>query len=427
LLKNCSKNSGDDFFSGLPENNKKSLLTIQKYGGSSLADEERIFNVASRIAECYKNGSHVVAVLSAQGDTTDHLIQAALKINAQPSAREMDMLISTGEQQSAALMTLALHKMEIPAISLNGNQMDIITTGSHGSARVKEVSTTRIYKELYDNHRVVLATGFQGHTENGDVTTLGRGGSDTTAVAIAAAVNADLCEIYTDVDGIYTADPRLVDNARKLEYITYDEMLEMASLGANVLHNRSVELAKKYAVQLVVRSSLNKKPGTIIKGGASLENTHVSGLTVDKNVAQVSVVEIQDKPGMAFQLFDRLADNGIVVDMILQSVGRNNTKDISFTVSKNQLEKTLAILGAIELDYGYLNSDSSIVKLSLVGVGMAANPRIASQMFGALYEAGVNIDMISTSEMKLSVLINEQDLVRGLNSVHERFFRIVEV
>jgi len=403
------------------------LLIVQKYGGSSVADVDRVFNVASRIADCYKEGNQVIVVLSAQGDTTDHLIEAAHKISPRPPMRELDMLISTGEQQSVALMALALHELNIPAVSLNASQIGILTTEAHGSARVKEISTTRLYKEIFDHNRVVLVTGFQGHTEKGDVTTLGRGGSDTTAVAIAAAVNADICEIYTDVDGIYTADPRHVKDARKIDCITYNEMQEMAFLGANVLHNRSVELAKKYAVQLVVRSSMSKEPGTLIKGEASLENTHVSGLTVDKNVARVSVVEVQDKPGMAFKLFDRLAESGIIVDMILQSVGRGNTKDISFTVVKNQLEKTLAILEAREFEFGYVSSDTSIVKLSLVGVGMTANPKIASQMFGALYEAGVNIDMISMSEMKLSILINEKDLVRGLNSVHGRFFRIVEV
>jgi aspartate kinase len=405
------------------------LLIVQKYGGSSVADEERIFNVASRIAETYREGNQLVVVLSAQGDTTDHLLEAAHKISKNPPARELDMLISTGEQQSVALMAMALYELNIPAISLNASQIGIQTTDMHGSARVKEISTTRLYRELYDNNLVVLVTGFQGYTEKGDITTLGRGGSDTTAVAVAAAVNADVCEIYTDVDGIYTADPRVVKNARKIEYISYNEMQEMAFLGANVLHYRSVELAKKYAVQLVVRSSMTKQPGTIIKGEASLENTHVSGLTVDKNVARVSVVEVKDQPGMAFKLFDRLADSGIIVDMILQSVGRGDTKDIAFTVAKNQLNKTMSILedNAAELEFGYSSSDSAIVKLSLVGVGMVANPRIASQMFGALYEAGVNIDMISMSEMKLSVLINEKDLVRGMNAVHERFFRIVEV
>ncbi|MCL2699670.1 MAG: aspartate kinase [Defluviitaleaceae bacterium] len=401
------------------------MLTVQKYGGSSVADEKRIANVAARIAECYNEGNQVIVILSAQGDTTDNLIELASKVSSRPSAREMDMLISTGEQQSVALMALALHEIGIPAVSLNANQIGMLTTGVHRNARIKSISSERIYKEL-ENKNVVLIAGFQGYCEAGNITTLGRGGSDTTAVAVAAAMTADLCEIYTDVDGIYTADPRLVDDARKLETITYDEMLEMASLGANVLHNRSVELAKNYAVRLVVRSSMTNAPGTLIKEEGSLENTLVSGITVDKNVARVSVCEIVDKPGMAFKLFDSLADNGVAVDMILQSVGRDGTKDISFTVAKGQREKTLSVLETRSFDFGYSSYDDSIVKLSIVGVGIATNPKVASQMFGALYDANVNIDMISTSEMKLSVLINEKDLVRGMNSVHERFFKKVE-
>ena len=388
-----------------------------------MADAERMRNVARRVAETYRKGNQVVAVLSAQGHTTDELIQKAKELNPNPSKRELDMLLATGEQQSVALLAMALHKLGLSAISLTGQQIGVISTSAHGSARIRRIDTERIYTEL-DRNNIVIAAGFQGINRSGDITTLGRGGSDTTAVALAAVLKADYCEIYTDVDGVYTADPRIVKNAMKMEEIRYDEMLELAALGAKVLCTRSVELAKKYQVPLVVRSSMSSAPGTVVKEEAKVENTYISGLAVDKDVASVSVIGIKNKPGMAYKIFSLLAKENIVVDIILQSIGRDATKDIAFTVTRNDVPQVMEILSKNEALLGFegLAYDDKVIKLSVVGAGMASHPGVASMLFEALYSGGINIVMISTSEIKISVLIDERDADAAANVVHDRFF-----
>ncbi len=398
------------------------MLIVQKYGGSSVANAERIFNVANRIIDTVKEGNEVVVILSAQGDTTDELIAKAAEINPKASKREMDMLLSTGEQQSVALMAMALAKLGQRAISLNASQVGISTSSAYSNAKIRSIRTSRIERELASG-KVVIVTGFQGVNKYDDITTLGRGGSDTSAVAIAAALKADLCEIYTDVEGIYTADPRIVKNARKLDYISHDEMVELATLGAKVLHNRSVEVAKKYNVDLVVRSSLTKAEGTVVKGDLKMEKMLVSGVASDKDVTRISVLGLPDRPGEAFKLFSILDKVGISVDLIIQSIGRKNKKDISFTVATadfqtalDLLDDNLERLGATEIVY-----DSNVAKLSIVGAGMATNPGVASLMFEALFDADVNISMISTSEIKISVLIDEKDVERGMIAVHDKF------
>jgi aspartate kinase len=398
------------------------LLIVKKFGGSSVANKERVYNVAERILEDYKKGHKVVVVLSAQGDTTDELITKAKEINPNPSRREMDMLLTTGEQQSVSLMAMALQNLGFPAISLNAFQVKMNTTSVYSNARLKGIDSERINAEL-ERKNIVLVTGFQGVNKYDDITTLGRGGSDTTAVALAAALKADKCEIFTDVDGVYTADPRIVKNAIKIDEITYDEMLELASLGAKVLHNRSVELAKKYGVELVVRSSLTKAEGTIVREECKMEKMLVSGVAADENVARVAVIGIKDEPGKAFELFSILSKNNINVDIILQSIGRNNTKDISFTISRDSLEETKDIL---ESNLGRISAqkieyDDKVSKVSIVGAGMVSNPGVASLMFESLYDAGINIKMISTSEIKISVLINEKYTERALNAIHDGF------
>lgn len=398
------------------------MLIVQKFGGSSVANTEKLMNVASRVLETYRKGNRVIVVLSAQGDTTDELIEKVTEISDAPSKREMDMLLATGEQQSIALMSMAIHKLGGSAVSLNASQVGISSSSSYGNARIKRVETDRINLEL-DRNNIVIIAGFQGLNRYGDVTTLGRGGSDTTAVALAAAMNADLCEIYTDVDGVYTADPRVVKNARKLDAISYDDMLELASLGAKVLHNRSVEMAKKYNVRLVVRSSISKAEGTLVKEEVKMEKMFVSGLAIDKDVARISIVGIKDEPGRAFRIFSLLAKHKISVDIILQSIGRQKTKDISFTVAKSDLKEALEVIESNKdlLGYDHVSSDDSVAKLSVVGAGMATNPGVAAIMFEALYDAAVNINMISTSEIKISVLIDEKDADRAANSVHDKF------
>ncbi|MDR3239230.1 MAG: aspartate kinase [Clostridiales bacterium] len=399
------------------------MLIVQKFGGSSVANAERIFCVAERVVAEYQKGCQLVVVLSAQGDTTDDLIKKAREINPHASKREMDTLLATGEQQSVALMSMAIHKLGYPAVSLTGSQAGIHSTSVHGSARIKRIQTDRIHSEL-DRNNIVIVAGFQGISRFGDITTLGRGGSDTTAVALGAALGADLCEIYTDVDGVYTADPRIVRTAQKIDVISYDEMLELASLGAKVLATRSVEMAKKYQVNLVVRSSMTAAEGTLIKEDVVVENTYVSGLALDKDVASISVIGIKNQPGMAFKLFSMLAKEKISVDIILQSIGRDKSKDISFTVAKSDLQNTLDKLMENKDRIGFerLTHDDKIVKLSVVGAGMASNPGVASMMFEALYNAGINIMMISTSEIKISVLIDERDADLAANYAHERFF-----
>lgn len=398
------------------------MLIVKKFGGSSVANKERVFNVANRILEDYLAGHDVVVVLSAQGDTTDDLLDKAKEINPNPSKREMDMLLSTGEQQSVSLMAMALEALGHPAISLNAFQVPMYTTSTYSNARLKKIDADRIRTEL-DRKNIVLVTGFQGINRYEDITTLGRGGSDTTAVALAAALDADKCEIFTDVDGVYTADPRVVKNARKLDEITYDEMLELASLGAKVLHNRSVELAKKYGVELVVRSSLTRAEGTIVKEECKMEKMLVSGVASDKNIARIAVIGIKDEPGKAFMLFSLLAKKGINVDIILQSIGREGSKDISFTVPKDDLKDAVSIIeeNLERISGTKVEIDENVAKVSLVGAGMASNAGVASTMFEALYDEDINIKMISTSEIKISVLVEVKDVEAAMNAIHEHF------
>ena len=398
------------------------MLIVKKFGGTSVADKERIYNVAKRCIEDYNKGDDVVVVLSAMGKYTDELIDMATDINEKPPKREMDMLLSIGEQMSVALMGMAMDKLHVPAVSLNAFQVSMHTTSVHGNARLKRIDTERIHREL-ENRRIVIVTGFQGVNKYDDYTTLGRGGSDTTAVALAAALHADLCEIFTDVDGIYTADPRIVPGARKLKEITYDEMLDLATLGAGVLHNRSVEMAKKYGVPLVVRSSLNNSEGTVVKEEVSVERMLISGVALDTEAVRIAVIGLKDVPGMAFRLFDILARKNINVDMILQSIGRSGTKDISFTVNRGDLDEAVAALEGARARLGYkeLHSEKNIAKLSIVGAGMMSNPGVAAKMFESLYNENVNINMIATSEIRITVIINEKDGVRAMNAVHDAF------
>ena len=398
------------------------MLIVKKFGGSSVADKDRIFNVAKRCIEDYKAGHDVVVVLSAMGDTTDNLIELARTINPEAKKRELDMLLTTGEQVSVSLMAMAMQAMDVPAVSLNAFQVMMHCTSRYGNARFKRVDTERIQHEL-DSRKIVIVTGFQGVNKYDDITTLGRGGSDTTAVALAAVLHADKCEIYTDVDGVYTADPRVCKNARKLDVITYDEMLELASLGAKVLHNRSVEMAKKYNVELVVRSSLNNSEGTTVKEAAKMEKLLVTGVAADSNTARVSVIGVEDKPGTAFRIFNTLAKNHINVDIILQSVGRDGTNDISFTVASDDLEATLNLLeeNKERLTIQNITYNADVAKLSVVGAGMMSNPGVASKMFEAMYNSRVNINMISTSEIRITVLVDEKDIDKAMNAVHDGF------
>lgn len=396
---------------------------VQKFGGSSVANTERIERVAGIIADTYRAGNDVVVVLSAQGDTTDDLIAKAAEINDKPSKREMDMLLSTGEQISIALCAMALEKMGLPVISLTGWQIGLSTNSDYGNARIKKVKADRIRQEL-DKHRIVLVAGFQGINKYDDITTLGRGGSDTTAVAIAASMHADLCQIFTDVDGVYTADPRKVKNAHKLEEITYDEMLELASLGAQVLHNRSVEMAKRYDVNLEVLSSFERKPGTKVKEVTKVEQTKISGIAKDTNVARIAIIGLKDEPGVAFKVFRVLAKHKINVDIILQSIGRHETKDISFTVAKTDLARAEEALKEYKdsLEYDHISIADDVAKVSIVGAGMMSASGIAALMFEALYDAKVNINMISTSEIKVSVLVKANEADRAVQAIHDKFF-----
>ena len=398
-------------------------LIVQKFGGSSVRDAQRIRNVAGIIAETYLEGNDVLVVLSAQGDTTDDLIAKAEEINSQPSKREMDMLLATGEQISVALCAMALESMGLPCVSLTAWQVGIQTTAVHGDARIKRIDSERVQAEL-DQHRIVLITGFQGMDRAGDVTTLGRGGSDTSAVALAAAFRAKLCQIYTDVDGVYTADPRIVPNARHLDEITYDEMLELASQGAGVLHNRSVELAKKFRVDLEVLSSLERKPGTKVKEVTKVEKTTIAGVAKDTSIARIALIGLRHNPGVAFQVFDLLSKHNINVDLILQSIGREDSKDISFTVHEKDLEDARAILTENQevLCFDHIEVDGNIGKVSIVGAGLMTNCGMAARMFEALYEAGINIQMINTSEIRVSVLLDEGDVDRAVRAIHAKFF-----
>ncbi len=398
------------------------MLVVKKFGGSSVADKERIFNVAKRCIEDYEKGNQVVVVLSAMGKTTDGLIAKAHEINPNPPKRELDMLLATGEQVSVALMSMAMNALGIPSVSLNASQVAMHTSSAYGMAKLKKIDTERIQHEL-EAKKIVIITGFQGINKYEDLTTLGRGGSDTTAVALAAALHADACEIYTDVDGVYTADPRIVPHARKLVEVSYDEMLEFASLGAKVLHNRSVEMAKRYGVQLVVRSSLNREEGTIVKEETKLERMLVSGVAADKNVARISVIGVKNEPGVAFKIFNLLAKHNINVDIIIQSIGREERKDISFTVAKQDLKETMDLLNEHKdgITAQNVTSEEDVAKLSIIGAGMTSNPGVAAKMFEALYNANINIKMIATSEIRITVLIHEEDVNRAMRTVHDAF------
>ena len=398
------------------------MLIVKKFGGTSVANKERIYNVARRCIEDYKKGHSVVVVLSAMGDTTDDLLALANDINPNANKRELDMLLTTGEQVSVSLMAMAMHAMDVPAGSLNAFQVGMNCTSRYGNARFKRIDTDRINHEL-DSRKIVIVTGFQGITKYDDYATLGRGGSDTTAVALAAVLHADLCEIYTDVDGVYTADPRIVPNARKLPEITYDEMLELATAGAKVLHNRSVEMAKKYSVPMVVRSSLNESEGTIVKEVVKMEKMLITGVAADKNTARISVIGVEDRPGIAFKIFNKLAKNNINVDIILQSVGRDGTKDISFTVSQDDLKDALTILEENKepLTIKNITHNEGVAKVSIVGAGMMTNPGVASKLFEALFNYGININMISTSEIRITVLVEESEIDKAVRAIHEKF------
>ncbi len=399
-------------------------LIVQKFGGTSVKDAERIFNVAGIVTETYAKGNNVVVVVSAQGDTTDDLIEKAKEINPHASKREMDVLLTTGEQISMSLLAMAIEKMGYPVISLTGGQAGFLTTSDHGNARIRKINAERINREL-DKKNIVIVAGFQGMNRFDDLTTLGRGGSDTSAVAIAAALHADLCQIYTDVDGVYTADPRKVKNAKKLDEVSFDEMLELATLGAQVLHNRSVEMAKKYSVNMEVVSSYERKPGTKVKEVVKVEKMLIKGVAKDCDIARIAVVGLPDEPGIAFKIFSNLARKKVNVDIILQSIGRHNTKDISFTCPISQIEAAKEVL---ENDLEHLGAEKievneNVAKVSIVGAGMQSNPGVAATMFEALFEAGININMISTSEIKISVLINKEDADRAVSVVHDAFIK----
>lgn len=396
------------------------MLIVKKFGGTSVENTERIFNVAKRCIEDWQRGNDVVVVLSAMGKYTDELIDMAKQVNENPPKREMDMLFTIGEQMSVSLMAMAMNSLKVPAISLNAFQVAMHTTSVYGNARLKRIDVERIRHEL-EQRKIVIVTGFQGINKYDDYTTLGRGGSDTTAVALAAALNADACEIYTDVDGVYTADPRKVKTARKLDTITYDEMLELATLGAGVLHNRSVELAKKFGVQLVVRSSLNFSEGTIVKEDTGMEKMLVSGVAADADSARVAVVGLEDTPGVAFKLFNLLAKNDINIDMILQSVGRHGTKDITFTCSDENADKAEEIIKNNIGKFESIDVNKNVAKVSIVGAGMQSNAGVAAKMFEALYDENINIRMISTSEIRVTVLIDEQYTERAMNAIHDKF------
>ena len=398
-------------------------LIVQKFGGTSVANTERLKNVADIITKTYEKGNDVVVVVSAQGDTTDEFIEKARQVNPNPSKREMDMLLTAGEQISASLLAMTIEEMGYPVISLLGWQAGFFTSANNGSARIERVDPARIKREL-DQKRIVIVTGFQGVNRYQDMTTLGRGGSDTSAVAIAASMHADLCQIYTDVEGVFTADPRKIKDARKLDVISYDEMLELATLGAQVLNNRSVEMAKKYGVELEVLSSLTRKPGTIVREANKMEEMLISGIAKDNEVARVSIIGVPDRPGLAFKIFTKLAAKDINVDIILQSIGRNNTKDISFTIPESQLDETMEILRTYVETIGAADAvyDGNVSKVSVVGAGMETHPGVAAQMFEALFDANINIQMISTSEIKISFLISRDDADQAVTAIHKKFF-----
>ncbi len=400
-------------------------LIVQKFGGSSVANAERVMNVARIVTDTYKDGNDVVVVVSAQGDTTDDLIDKAKEINPSASKREMDMLLASGEQISIALLAMAIEKLGFPVCSLLGWQAGFSTNSVYGSARIKKVNAERIKLEI-GKKNIVIVAGFQGLNKYDDITTLGRGGSDTSAVAIAASMHADRCQIFTDVEGVYTADPRKIKGAQKLSEITYDEMLELATLGAQVLNNRSVEMAKKYNVTLEVLSSLVRAPGTIVKEVTTMEKMLVRGVTKDTDVARISIIGVPNVPGIAYKIFGKLAAKNINVDIILQSVGRGDTKDITFTVAKSHGDEAIEILKNLDLVAGLdIVCDTDVAKVSVVGAGMETHPGVASTMFEALFEADINIQMIATSEIKISVLIDAKDADKAVEAVHNAFIPVI--
>ena len=399
-------------------------LIVQKFGGTSVKDAERIFNVANIVTETYAKGNNVIVVVSAQGDTTDDFIEKANEINPGASKREMDVLLSAGEQISMSLLAMAIEKLGYPVVALTGWQAGFLTTSDYSNARIRKINTERVEREL-DKRNIVIVAGFQGVNRFDDITTLGRGGSDTSAVALAAALHADLCQIYTDVDGVYTADPRKVKNAKKLDEVSFDEMLELASLGAQVLHNRSVEMAKKYSVNMEVVSSLERKPGTKVKEVVKMEKMLIKGVAKDCDVARVAVIGLPDEPGIAFKIFSNLSRKKVNVDIIIQAIGRHNTKDISFTCPISQLPAAKEVL---ENDLEHLGAErvevtEDVAKVSIVGAGMQSNPGVAATMFEALFEAGINIQMISTSEIKISVLIEKKDADKAVSAIHDAFIK----
>lgn len=397
-------------------------LIVQKFGGSSVKDAPHIEHVADIVARTYEKGNDVVVVVSAQGDTTDLLIDKANEIDPNASKREMDVLLSTGEVISIALLSMALQKRGLPAISLTGWQAGFQTNSNHGNARVKKIETDRLLNEL-QKRNIVIVAGFQGINKYDDLSTLGRGGSDTSAVALAAALKADTCQIYTDVDGIYTTDPRIVKTAKKLEQINYDEMLELTSAGAQVLHNRSVEMAKKYNVVMEVLSSLEDKPGTKVKEVADVEKLLVSGVAKDEKTARIICKGVPDRPGVAFKIFSLLANKKVNVDIIIQSHGTEDKNDIIFTVPEAEADSTVALLKESIDAFGAedILCDKDVAKVSIVGAGMQSNPGVAATLFEALSEAGINIDMISTSEIKISVLIKQEDADKAIQVIHDAF------
>lgn len=397
-------------------------LIVQKFGGSSVANAKRVFNVASIVADTYKKGNDVVVVVSAQGDTTDDLIKKANEINPRSSKRELDVLLAAGEQISISLLAMAIESLGYPVISLLGWQAGFKTTENYSNAKIKNIDCSRIKKEL-DKKNIVIVAGFQGVNIYGDITTLGRGGSDTSAVAIACAMNADKCQIYTDVDGIYTGDPSICKSAKKLKSISYDEMLELATLGAQVLNNRSVEMAKKYRIKLEVLSSMARANGTIVKGANKMEKTLITGVAKDDNVARISIIGIPDEPGLAFRIFSKLSAKKINVDIILQSICKEDLNDLTFTVSEDKVKQAVKILEDIVSEYNaHIAYDTDVAKISIVGTGMETHSGIASKMFEALYDSQINIQMISTSEIKISVLVDSEMADKALVAVHNKFF-----
>ena len=398
-------------------------LIVQKYGGSSVANPDLIKNVARRVIEGYEEGNQMIVVVSAMGDTTDHLIDLMGDITDDPDPREVDMLLTTGEQVSIALLTMAIHSFGYPAISLTGSQMKIKTDEKHNQAMITDVDTTRLQKELAEN-KIVIVAGFQGVNDNHDFTTLGRGGSDTTTVAVAAAVNADRCEIYSDVEGVYTADPRVVKDASKLDSISYEEMLELANLGANVLHPRAVELANTYNLELYIASSFNKVKGTMVRGDEKMEGKkNVVGAASDLGEIKITVERVPDEPGVAGKMFKSLADAGVNVDMIIQNLQRDELNDITFTINQEQEKLAVKVLNKIkgELNFDNYTIDRDVAKISIVGAGMQSTPGIAARMFSSFGENEINIQMITTSEIKISCLIKREEANKALNVLHEEF------